>query len=141
MFTRHAVADQRARLDQHATISPIEVEQSAYVPARPASPDRLVTSLMGLVLGLGLGVGLAIARFKLDRAYHRPDDLRALLPGAVLVTVPDVRRKGIRFGVMFASVLGGLALAGIFTATVAILGVQVGWWGEPEMVRALINLR
>ncbi len=141
VFTRHAVADQRARLDQHATVSPIEVEQSAYVPAQPASPDRLVTSLMGLVLGLGLGVGLAVARHKLDRSYHRPDDLRALLPGAVLVTVPEVHEKGTRFGVMFASVLGGLVLACIFTATVAILGVQVGWWGEPEMVRALINLR
>ena len=139
-MARHAVADQRARLDDQFSVAPIQVEQAAYVPAEPASPDRLVNSLMGLLLGLGAGVGLAIARQKLDRACHRPDDLRALLPGAVLVTVPEVY-KGVRLGVMLTSVLGGLVLAGIFTVTVVVLGIQIGWWGEPEMVRALINLR
>jgi hypothetical protein len=38
-------------------------------------------------------------------------------------------------------VVAGLALASIFAATVGILGIQVGWWGEPEMIRALIELR
>jgi len=125
IIKRHSEADQRARLDNYSSSVPIQVEQRAFVPAKPASPDRLVTSLMGLALGLCVGVGLAIGRHKLDRSYHRPDDLRALLPGAVLVTVPEVRKGGARVGIMVSSILGGLLLAGVFTATVALLGLQV----------------
>ena len=94
-----------------------------------------------LVTGGNRGIGLAIARFKLNATYQQAEDLRALMPGAVLVTIPEVRPSGVRIGRAIAGVLGGLVLAGIFAGTVAILGIQLGWWGEPEMIRALINLR
>ena len=29
----------------------------------------------------------------------------------------------------------------IWNMSVGFLGIQVGWWGEPEMIRALIELR
>jgi len=70
-----------------------------------------------------------------------PDDLRALLPGAVLVTIPEVRATSVRVGRALLGVLGGLILIGIFGLSIAILGVQLDWWGQPEMISFLTNLR
>ena len=138
---RLADAQYRRKYGEYDSTTPILVEQSGFVPARPARPDRLVTSLIGMLVGVGIGVGLAIARFKLNATYQQAEDLRALMPGAVLVTIPEVRTSGVRIGRAIAGVLGGLMLAGLFAATVAILGIQIGWWGEPEMIRALTSLR
>jgi capsular polysaccharide biosynthesis protein len=136
---RQNAAEQRARFDNFASMIPVQVEQNAFVPNRPARPDRLVTSLMGLVIGIGIGVGLAVVRAKFDNSYHRPDDLRSLLPGAVLVTVPDVRKGGTRLGLMVLGIFGGLVLASLFAATIGVLGLQVGWWGEPDTIRTLMS--
>lgn len=138
---RLAEAQYRRKYGEYDSTTPILIEQSGFVSGRPARPDRLVTSLIGILVGIGIGVGLAIARFKLNATYQQAEDLRALMPGAVLVTIPEVRPSGVRIGRAIAGVLGGLVLAGIFAGTVAILGIQLGWWGEPEMIRALINLR
>jgi len=138
---RLAEAQYDRKYGEYDSSTPIQVEQSAFVAAKPARPNRLVTSLIGLLIGLGIGVGLAVTRFKLDASYHQADDLRALMPGAVLVTIPEVRTSGVRIGRAILGVSGGLLLAGLFAATVAILGIQVGWWGEPEMIRILTDLR
>jgi uncharacterized protein involved in exopolysaccharide biosynthesis len=139
--TKLADAQYRRKYGEYDSTTPILVEQSGFVPARPARPDRLVTSLIGMLVGIGIGVGLAIARFKLNATYQQAEDLRALMPGAVLVTIPEVRTSGVRISRAIAGVLGGLVLAGLFAGTVAILGIQLGWWGEPEMIRALTSLR
>lgn len=134
-------AQNRRKYGEYDSSAPIQVEQGAFVPIKPASPDRLMTSLVGLLIGLGVGIGLAFLRHRMDASYRQADDLRALMPGAVLVTIPEVRTSGVRIGRALMNVVAGLALAGIFAATVGILGIQVGWWGEPEMIRALIDLR
>jgi len=141
ILLRHQQASERSNYDKYQGTAPIQIAQSAFVPGKPASPDRLLTSLIGLVLGLGIGVGLAVALSRLDRSYQRPEELRSLLPGAVLVTIPEVRSGGARAGRAIMGVLGGLLLIGTFCATLAILGIQAGWWGEPEMIRILTNLR
>ncbi len=148
ILTRDAViqrklpdAQNRRKYGEYDSSAPIQVEQGAFVPIKPASPDRLMTSLVGLLIGLGVGIGLAFLRHRMDASYRQADDLRALMPGAVLVTIPEVRTSGVRIGRALFNVVAGLALAGIFAATVGILGIQVGWWGEPEMIRALIELR
>ncbi|MGH7162937.1 MAG: hypothetical protein ACREID_05590, partial [Planctomycetota bacterium] len=97
--------------------------------------------LIGLVLGAGIGVGLAVARHKMDTSYHRTEDLRALLPGAVLVTVPELSGTSVRVSRTLAGVVGGLILTGIFVSTVALLGINMGWWGRPDMIQAFLELR
>jgi uncharacterized protein involved in exopolysaccharide biosynthesis len=139
--TRLAEAQYQRKYGEYDSTTPILIEQSGFVPAAPARPDRLLTSFVGIMVGFGIGVGLAIARFKLNATYEQAEDLRALMPGAVLVTIPEVRTSGVRVGRAIAGVLGGLVLAGIFAGTVAILGIQLGWWGEPAMIRALLDLR
>jgi succinoglycan biosynthesis transport protein ExoP len=139
--TRLADAQYRRKYGEYDSTTPILVEQSGFVPARPARPDRLLTSAIGILVGFGIGIGLAVTRYKLNATYQQAEDLRALMPGAVLVTIPEVHTSGVRVGRAIAGVLGGLVLAGIFAGTVAILGIQLGWWGDPSMIRALINLR
>jgi hypothetical protein len=120
---------------------PLQIEQQAFVPAKPASPDRLVTSALGLVIGLAIGIALAVTRHRLDASYQQADDLRALMPGAVLVTIPEVQTSGVRVGRALAGIFGGLVLTAIFAATVGILGVQLGWWGDMSMIQPLVDLR
>ena len=139
--TRLAEAQYRRKYGEYDSSTPILVEQSGFVPARPARPDRLVTSLMGMLVGVGLGVGLAIARFKLNATYQQAEDLRALMPGAVLVTIPDVPASGVRVGRALGGIFAGLLLTSLFAATVAILGIQLGWWGEMAMIQPLVDLR
>ncbi|HEX5136319.1 MAG TPA: hypothetical protein VFY93_05055 [Planctomycetota bacterium] len=139
--TRLAEAQYHRKYGEYDSTTPILIEQSGFVSAVPARPDRLLTSFVGIIVGFGIGIGLAIARYKLNATYEQAEDLRALMPGAVLVTIPEVRTSGVRVGRAIAGVLGGLLLAGIFAGTVAILGIQLGWWGDPSMIRALINLR
>jgi len=139
--TRLAEAQYQRKYGEYDSTTPILIEQSAFVSGHAARPDRLMTSLIGMLVGVGIGVGLAVTRFKLNATYQQAEDLRALMPGAVLVTIPEVRPSGVRIGRAIAGVLGGLVLAGVFAGTVAVLGIQLGWWGEPEMIRALINLR
>jgi len=138
---RLAAAETRAEYGEYDSATPIVVEQRAFVPAKPAGPERLVTSLVGLVIGLGIGVGLAVVHHRLDTSYQQADDLRALMPGAVLVTIPEVHTSGVRIGRAILGVLGGLVLTAVFAATVALLGVQVGWWGEPGLIENVLELR
>jgi len=141
------VARRLASLDQVGSASadapaiPIEVLQRAWPSPKPASPDRLAGSLIGLALGAGIGVGLAVARTKVDTSYRRAEDLRALLPGAVLVTIPEVTGTGARVSRALTGVASGLLLFAIFSATVALLGSQLGWWEAPQLVQAVLNLK
>jgi uncharacterized protein involved in exopolysaccharide biosynthesis len=141
ILARHAAIELMINNKRFDKTAPIQIEQSAFVPPKPASPNRLLTSMVGLLLGLGIGVGLAIALNKLDKSYQRPEDLRGLLPGAVLVTIPEVRASSVRLGRAILGILAGLVLTGIFAAAIAVLGIQAGWWGAPEMIQPLIDLR
>lgn len=145
---RHETIEARAadaqyvrRYGEYDSTTPILIEQTGATPAAPARPDRLLTSFAGILVGVGIGLGLAIARCKLNATYQQAEELRALMPGAVLITIPEVRSGGVRVGRAIAGAVGGLVLAGIFVGTVAILGIQLGWWGEPAMIQPLLDLR
>lgn len=141
VVARLSALDQRGAAGAEAPAIPIEVLQRASPGAKPASPDRLASSLIGLALGLGIGIGLAVAKTKVDNSYHRAEDLRALLPGAVLITVPEVTSGGARASRVVAGALGGLFLFAVFCATVALLGSQLGWWEAPQLFHTVLNLR
>jgi len=121
--------------------TPVEVEQRAAVPAKPAGPDRLATALVGLALGVGVGVALVVLRRKLDVSYHEMLDLRALLPGTALVTVPEITKLTRRVPRLLLGAFCGLLLFAVFAGTLALLGLQVGWFDHPEMLEAVRRLR
>ena len=138
---------QRTRLEIDDAISyqkydlrtPVEVTQEAAEPDGPTGPARLRLSFLGLLGGLGMGVALALLRKRLDRSYQRSDDLRLLLPGTVLITVPEVTPTGRRVVRGLTGISAALLLAAVFTGSLFILGVREQLWGSPEIVRDLLS--
>ncbi|MEE8105788.1 MAG: hypothetical protein V3T86_09670 [Planctomycetota bacterium] len=120
--------------------TPIEIEQRAIVPKDPIGPKRIRMSLLGLAAGLAVGVGISVARSKLDRSYEESDDLRSLLPGTVLVTIPEVSPISHRvFRNIGNFVLGGTLLV-VFGATLAVVLIREGVVGDLSMIEPLLDL-
>ena len=64
------------------------------LPDKPASPNHLLISLVGLVLGGAIGIGLAIlVEFSNVRVWHEKD-LEGLVPSRLLVSIPQMTTKG-----------------------------------------------
>jgi hypothetical protein len=64
------------------------VIDSARVPERPFSPDRLRLSLLGLFAGLGLGVALGAFVEYRDTTFKNDDDVMVSLALPVIAMVP-----------------------------------------------------
>ncbi len=141
LLRKREEADFQVRYQTEEPHSPLIVEQTAVPNSIPVGPERLEMSLMGLFLGLGLGAALAFLRMKTDRSFHRQEDLRALLPGTVLVTVPDISGTGYRVAKAGVNMLFGLALFCVFAATIALLGLQLDWWGSESLLESLLRLK
>ncbi|SMC26731.1 Uncharacterized protein involved in exopolysaccharide biosynthesis [Desulfacinum hydrothermale DSM 13146] len=94
-----------------------EVIEPAYLPGKPARPNRLAIVLVGIVLGLGLAMGLtALREFSDPRLYDREDleqaagmPVLSLIP--TLETEEDRRRRRRRRLATAAACLGGLVAA------------------------------
>ncbi|MCZ6574717.1 MAG: hypothetical protein O7C98_16315 [Planctomycetota bacterium] len=141
LLRKREEADFQVRYQTEEPHSPLIVEQTAVPSSIPVGPARLEMSLMGLFLGLGLGAALAFMRTKMDRSFHRQEDLRALLPGTVLVTVPDISSTGHRVAKAGVNMLFGLMLFCVFAATIALLGLQLDWWGSESLLESLLRLK
>jgi hypothetical protein len=140
MFAKQDLVDVTLDYQDHDQTVPLELEQRAFPASAPVGPRRLVNSLAGLFLGFGLGLALVVLRARFDQTFRRSEDLRYLLPASVLVTLPDVRSVGSRTGAVFGNVVAGVVLAGLFLVAVTVLGIQLGWWGNAELLQPLLQL-
>jgi uncharacterized protein involved in exopolysaccharide biosynthesis len=68
-----------------------ELVQEAQEPESPSSPDLLVNTLLGAVVGLLLGVALALLIDRLDRRIRETDEIEDILRRPVLGVVPASR--------------------------------------------------
>jgi capsular exopolysaccharide synthesis family protein len=68
-----------------------ELVQEAQPPDSPSSPDLLVNTLLGAVVGLLLGVALALLIDRLDRRIRETDEIESILRRPVLGVVPASR--------------------------------------------------
>ena len=118
--------------------TPIEVIGDPRAGGLPVGPKRLEMSLMGLAFGLALGVGLALVKEKLNSSIRQSSDLRMLLPGAVVVTLPDIQATGVRISRALGAGLLAAVLLAIFTAAAGILGIRMGWWGQMSTIEPLL---
>ena len=116
------------------------VLEAAIPEPNPASPNRPVIVVAGLMLGLLLGGGLAILIEAADSSYHDTRSLQDRVRIPVLASVPDVvlesdraakRRRRFR----------QLLAAGVVTGGVLVAAIAGNWWvnGVPGAISGLVG--
>jgi succinoglycan biosynthesis transport protein ExoP len=90
------------------------------LPIKPSFPDRLKFCFIGLAVGWALGLAVAVAFEKMDDRVYSEEDLKGLLPVAVLSEIPVINvvateraeQKRTWLGWATAAVIFGVILAG-----------------------------
>ncbi|MHC4952298.1 MAG: GumC family protein [Planctomycetota bacterium] len=119
--------------------TPVEIYERARVNSLPVGPKRLEMSLMGLAFGLAAGVGLVILKTKMDRSVRTSDDIRLLLPGAVVITMPEVVSVTDRAYRWTGRIVLITCLLAAIAVGVAGLGIRMEWWGDPATLDAWLD--
>ncbi|HKV27956.1 MAG TPA: XrtA system polysaccharide chain length determinant [Candidatus Acidoferrales bacterium] len=90
LLAKQSQSQLATNLQQQSQGEQFRVLDSARLPDKPASPNHVLLSLGGLVLGIAVGVGLT-ALFELTDARVRDEeDLQGLLTARVLVGIPRI---------------------------------------------------
>jgi len=98
--------EQRQQGEQFRVLDP------PSLPIRPASPNHLLISAIGLMLGAALGIGLAALLELTDVRVWQVKDLEGVLPGRLLVALPHLSTpREERFGSTLRWVKIGAAVA------------------------------
>ncbi|MEN8183518.1 MAG: GNVR domain-containing protein [Myxococcota bacterium] len=120
-----------ANIERQVKGERFRVLESAVANPTPASPNRPLIVVMGLLVGLAMGSGLALARETMDSSFHAPRRLQAALQIPVLAAIPEIlldqdrvrqRRRRMRTAAL-ASALAMLVLAGSSVGYVVVNGV------------------
>lgn len=83
-------ADMAAGMEQSQVAERFSVLDPPSLPDKPFSPNRLKFCAIGLVAGIALG-SLVVLAFELaDDRVHREEELKDLLPFAILSEVPEI---------------------------------------------------
>ena len=80
---------ERVSLAEDTELGIAQVVREVQVPTEPASPNLLLNTVLGGLLGLMLGLAGAAVRYRTDARVHTPDDLEEH-GFAVLGTIPDL---------------------------------------------------
>jgi len=84
---------EEARIAKAATISNINVIDSAILPDMPIKPRKKKNLLIGLLVGAMFGVGLAFFQEYLDDTINDVDTAKRLLGFPLLAVIPHIRRR------------------------------------------------
>jgi polysaccharide chain length determinant protein (PEP-CTERM system associated) len=90
------------------------------LPSRPASPNRLKFCEMGIAAGLGLGSLVVFLIEFFDDRLHGEKEIKALLPIAVIVEIPEIQspldeakqKRHLILGWAMAVIIGAVILVG-----------------------------
>jgi len=118
---------------------PLSLEQPAIAATAPVGPKHLLVSLFGLGLGLALGAAALYARMFVNPTCEDGEELRRLLPGTVVVILPDVEGTRTRTTRVLMNVFLSLFVVACFFAGLALLGIRVGWIGDPRLLEPLVD--
>jgi polysaccharide chain length determinant protein (PEP-CTERM system associated) len=123
LLKRYEEAQLAREMEQRQKGEQFRVLDPALAAEKPTAPDRRKLLLLSLVLSLALAGGVMMLAEHLDTSFHSVNDLRALTPVPVLVSIPrivtetDARAGRRRFWMgAVAAVLGVVLLAGAAAA-------------------------
>jgi Mrp family chromosome partitioning ATPase len=89
-FQRAITSQQIAKLDELASRArPVSIQRQATAPSHPASPRKVATTLLGLLVGLTLGLIAAFARDAVDRRFKSKSEIAEELRLPMLGFVPE----------------------------------------------------
>jgi polysaccharide chain length determinant protein (PEP-CTERM system associated) len=120
-----------ANIERQVKGERFRVLESAVADPVPASPNRPLIIVLGLLLGLTLSLGLAVMLEAVDTSFHAPSRLQATLQLPVLAAIPQIlleqdrtrqRRHRVRTAAL-ASVVGILVLSSSGVGYVVVNGV------------------
>jgi protein tyrosine kinase modulator len=116
LLKRSEEAQLSENLEQGQHTEQFRILDPAIPSAQPAAPNRLWLLAMGFLASLALGFGAIVAAEKLDTTFHTVDDLQAfanvpmLARISLIPTAAGARHQRLRFALMAAAVVVGLAL-------------------------------
>jgi polysaccharide chain length determinant protein (PEP-CTERM system associated) len=120
-----------ANIERQVKGERFRVLESAVAKPTPASPNRPLILVLGLMLGPALGLGLGLMLEATDSSFYAPRRLQETFQLPVLAAIPQIlleqdrklqRRKRLRTAAL-ASVLGILVLSGSGVGYVVVNGV------------------
>ncbi|MGI9431844.1 MAG: GumC family protein [Myxococcota bacterium] len=114
--------------------------ETAFPPPQPASPNRLVIVLVGLMLGLAAGAGIAILLEALDSSFHTAREVQGTFQLPVLASIPRVVLESDRMRASRQRLLALVVAASL--SAVTLVGAGVGYVavnGAPGFISAILE--
>jgi succinoglycan biosynthesis transport protein ExoP len=87
---RRLEAEVRADLERRQLGEQFRVLEPAFPPTEPASPNRILILIVGLMIGSSLGVAAAIVAESADSSVHGPLQLQTDMGIPVLASIPTI---------------------------------------------------
>lgn len=115
-----------ANMERRQKGEQFKILETAFVPPEPASPNRAIILVLGVLFGLALGAGAALALELADTSVHEPRQLQVAFQLPVLAAIPRVVLESDRLRQRRRLLLGGAAAA--VATTVALAGAGAGYW-------------
>jgi len=108
------------KLEQNQKAEKFKILEPAFLPDKPAAPERDLLFPVALMLSLGAAIGSMLLREMWDASFHDAEDLRNVVKIPVLVTIPRIVTTADLWRGRFRTGIGAVALA---LSVVVIIGV------------------
>ena len=116
MLAKESAALEKERVGERLTLI-----DPPTLPEKPHKPDRLLLTLVTIVLSAGVGLAIgAFAEF-MDTSVHAPDDLNAMGYGVVLSQLPHVQTQEEHRIVMIRKVSMAIGAVAVFVLALLAL--------------------
>ena len=118
-----------ARLDEDSSSGNVQVTQAAVVPRDPFVPNHARDILFGVAVGLALAFLAVLVLEQADSRLHTVEDIRQLLPGPVVGTLPNWKQDEVR-ELMAGNPMGPVEEAYSLARVNLTLAVRDQWNGQ-----------
>ena len=137
LFKRLDEAKLADKLEETQKAEKFKVLEPAFLPEKPATPERIKLFLGALFLSLVAAVGGMFLREMLDSSFHDVDVLRRSVKIPVLVTIPRIFTTADLWHMHMRQAIGATALALSILVIIGVVYRVVA--GNEQMARSLLG--